>query len=578
VKLVFDIEANGLTPDTMWCLCAHDLETGKLYEYYGDDIELFIPVLSKARELIGHNIIDYDLNVLRNLYEFIPRRGCRITDTLVLSRLSYPDRDGGHSLQSWGERFGFAKGDHTDFSSFSDSMLAYCRNDVELTVRLYNHLRTEFNGDSSSWKRAIKLEHGIAAVISEQERHGFYFNLNKANKLVKRIEHRVNSIDARLVRLATKRIRCVSTILKPFRVDGSLCVRAAKHLDRVDIARDIVCGPFSIFDIEQLNPDSPTQLKDFLLTQGWKPDQHTPTGSPKLTESSLKGLGYLGTTLIKRGSYSHRCSLVRGLIQRTREDGRIPAGANPCGTPTARMRHYGVVNIPKASDDVVLGREVRELFTVPSGRTLVGYDAKQLELRILAHYINDPEYTEVILHGDPHVFAQRAGGLPDRHSGKTLNYATLYGAGDQRIGGLVGGGKREGAIIRERLYQAIPGLKTLNKRVSNAATKGYVKGLDGRKLWLRQEHKALNTLIQGGGAIVMKWVAVRLGELAKSSSVDGFKVIDQHDEGQWELNPLHVDKFTALVHQSFEECTGYYSLRCPLHADVTAGQTWAETH
>jgi len=242
------------------------------------------------------------------------------------------------------------------------------------------------------------------------------------------------------------------------------------------------------------------------------------------------------------------------------------------------MRHYGVVNIPKASDKVILGREVRELFTVPDGRTLVGYDAKQLELRVLAHYINDPEYTEVILHGDPHVFAQRAGGLPDRDSGKTLIYATIYGAGDQRLGGLVGGGKREGAIIRERLYQAIPGLKTLIKRVNTAATKGYVKGIDGRKLWLRQEHKALNTLIQGGGAITMKWIAVRLDELAKSQLVDGFKVIDQHDEGQWELNPLHVDNFTTLVHQSFEECTGYYSLRTPLHGDVSSGQTWAETH
>lgn len=574
-RFVLDLEANGLEPDTMWCICTYDLDTKEHGQWnVNDNIDPYLWLdaeLAGATELIGHNIINYDLPVLKHLLGWEPSASCKLTDTLVLSRLAKPDREGGHSLREWGSRLGFSKGDVTDFSQFTSEMVDYCKRDVDLTARVHDTLLSELS--AHDWSGAIELEHDTARIITEQEQNGFAFDVDGAHALLETIDSYLRDLDLRISFPRFGRVRGTGFVEEPFKMDGSLKLLVRKYLG-VDDTDDVVAGPFNRVTIQEYNNDSNPQLKEWLLSNGWQPDEYTPKGSPKITESSLRKMGGVGEALAERGVWVHRQRLVKGLLENVREDGRISAGGNTIGTPTGRMRHSRVVNIPGGHS--VLGTEIRALFTVSPGKVLVGYDAEQLELRVLAHYIGNQDYIDVILHDDPHTFASDAASLNDRQRGKTLNYAFVYGAGDARLGELLGGGAREGKAIKKALLAAIPGLEGLIKTAKRAAKRGYVIGLDGRKMWLREEHKALNTLIQGGGAVVMKKIAQLLdGKVDKTKCM---KVCDMHDEAQWECDPEYADTLAELIHESFVEATQHFKLKCPHEANVQIGRNWAETH
>ena len=150
------------------------------------------------------------------------------------------------------------------------------------------------------------------------------------------------------------------------------------------------------------------------------------------------------------------------------------------------------------------GKECRACWTVPEGYKLVGIDASGLELRMLAHYMKDEGFRDEILHGTYTQLTNDLQGLNQEIQAKTFIYALLYGAGDEKLGSVVGGNKRDGSELRKRFFDNLPAFKHLKDRVGRAASKGFLKGLDGRKLYVRSEHAALNTLLQSAGAIVMK--------------------------------------------------------------------------
>jgi len=606
--MIFDIETSLIKdwldpkPDEFFCAAA--LVDGKLMTF--TELDKFLEVYDKADTIIGHNIIAFDIPALEHLGASKRAPSTLVLDTLVMSRLDYPDRrrvDGStktpHSLEAWGERFGFPKGDFHDFSAYSDEMLEYCVRDVELTKKVYETLAPDIMKQSFI---ASQLEHRVANMMAKQARAGVYFNRALADKVIDKLERRVEDIDTQLNAEAKTKTINTGSYLSPFKIDGTLSMRVLKWCGVHRIDPSTICGPYESVDFVGVDWGSPVKVKTFLLERGWKPQVFTDKGSPKL--ENLEDLGTLGSLLTERSLLSHRLGSIKGLVSQVREDNTISAGANPCGTPTGRMRHSRVVNIPKASkypkdhekagslvwmDDPgfqkpLFGTEMRALFTARPGRILFGYDASALELRILAHYINDPEYTRVICHEDPHVFAQRAADLPTRNDGKTLNYALIYGASDKRLGSLKGGGARDGAAIRKRLYEAIPGLERLDSSVKTAAKKGYLKGLDGRKLYVRADKSPLNTLIQGGGAVSMKAIAVVLqDEVEKTLSnqlfeLPAIKVLDSHDEGQWDIIIEMVDAMTRHVHYSFAKVTEMFNLNCPLVGECKTGMNWAETH
>jgi DNA polymerase I-like protein with 3'-5' exonuclease and polymerase domains len=197
---------------------------------------------------------------------------------------------------------------------------------------------------------------------------------------------------------------------------------------------------------------------------------------------------------------------------------------------------------------------------------------------MLAHYMDDEGYTNEVTEGDIHTANQKAAGLKSRDQAKTFIYAFIYGAGDAKIGSVVGGGKRLGAELKKRFLDNNPSLKTLRDRVSQAAKRGYLKGLDGRKIFIRNEHAALNSLLQGGGAIVMKRALVQLYSLIKLNAYDAKIVANIHDEWQIEVKEEIADAVGEVAVRCIEEAGDYYNMRCPLTGEYKIGDNWNETH
>lgn len=343
------------------------------------------------------------------------------------------------------------------------------------------------------------------------------------------------------------------------------------------------------------------QVKEFLIKKRKVP------GGAKLTEESLKGFegGEIGTVLKQRLTLAHRRSLLQGIRTLVRDDGRIEARAISIGTPTMRMRHSGVVNIPKAAKYVLFGAQCRDIFEssdcaleynprgliidghwIPRGkRVLVGYDGAGLELRMLAHYVNDPEYTRQILEGDIHTYNMNLAGLNNRDQAKTFIYGFLYGAGGAKIGEIVNGTKADGDRLKAQFLDALPALAALIEEIKSQGEQGYVVGIDGRKLWLRKDdrgrpmtHKALNLLLQGAGAVVMKYAMVLLDEAIEEEGLDAWKVLDQHDEGQYDVLPRDVDRVRHLMDNCVKAAGELLGMNIPLASDSIAGSSWKWTH
>jgi len=224
------------------------------------------------------------------------------------------------------------------------------------------------------------------------------------------------------------------------------------------------------------------------------------------------------------------------------------------------------------------GDECRQCWTVEDGYKLVGIDASALELRVLAHYMNDKEFTNEIINGDIHTFNQKLAGLESRDQAKTFIYALIYGAGDKKLGNVVGGGLQDGKRLRQHFFDNKPSFKALGDKVRRSAKKGFLKGLDGRKIFVRSEYSALNSLLQGGGAILMKRALAMLDSLVKLNTLDARFVANIHDEWQIEVKESQAAHVGQLAVDCIQTAGNYYKLRCPLDGAYKIGGNWSETH
>jgi DNA polymerase I-like protein with 3'-5' exonuclease and polymerase domains len=205
-------------------------------------------------------------------------------------------------------------------------------------------------------------------------------------------------------------------------------------------------------------------------------------------------------------------------------------------------------------------------------------DAKGLELRMLAHYMKDDRFTEEVVSGDPHTFNQKAAGLATRNQAKTFIYAFLYGAGPAKIGSIVNGTAKDGRELQQQFLSNLPNLARLVNAVQNKARRGYVRGLDGRRIWVRSNHAALNTLLQGGGAIVCKQWAIFLKKVIDKRNLDAILVNTIHDEQQYEASRMDADELCVIADETMQETGRFFDMNLVLNADSKIGNTWAETH
>jgi DNA polymerase I-like protein with 3'-5' exonuclease and polymerase domains len=444
----------------------------------------------------------------------------------------------------------------------------------------------------TDWSLAIRTEHEIARIIAEQERVGWQFDTNLAHRNLEFLKAEQERIYNEVRPALSLEALSLGEIKKPFLKTGEFSAAVERYLDTLTgtgsrSLSDHLSGPFSRVDFVEPDIGSRQKLMKQLLRLGWKPLEYTEKGNPRLTEESLETLtDQVGTNLATWYIYQHRASLIESqLLPNVRADGRIPAEAIPIGTNTNRMTHKIVVNIPKASDGVIFGRECRQMFIARPGYVLVGYDAKGLELRMLAHLINDEGYTLVIVEGDPHALHQELAGLGSRDDAKTFIYAFIYGGGDAKLGSILGKGRDSGKRIRARFLSRIPNLEEVIADTQREAGSGFVTGLDGRRLWLRKgpdgelkTHTALNLKLQGNGAITMKTHTVFLNRLIKKAKLDAPKVGDFHDEGQHECREDQTEKLTELIHEAAVKTYKLLKLNVPFEMDVKVGMSWAETH
>jgi len=582
-SLVFDIETDDLKATKLWCIVAQDLDSNEIFRFAPHQIELGLELLKSADALIGHNIIGFDIPVIKKLTG-VDLSNKKLIDTLVLSRLFNPVREGGHSLEMWGYKLNYNKIDFEDYSCYSKEMMDYCVRDVQLNTQVYHRLiQQESKGFS---KESARLEQGCSLILKEQEQNGFQFDQPKAEKLLSNFYKRMSEVEEEVHKVFKPKWVDIKLVTPKFKKDGGLSksgLTDEEYNKILDLELSLVRDPYKPFmrqKLQEFNLGSRKQIGEYLKDFGWKPNKFTPTGQPIVDEKVLHKITDIpeAQLIAEYLLLQKRIAQIESWIKFVENDGRVHGFVIPNGTITGRMTHRNPNMAQVPSVKTPYGTECRECWIVPRGYKLVGIDASGLELRMLAHYMKDEEFTNEIINGDIHSRNQKIAGLKSRNQAKTFIYALLYGAGDAKLGSVVGGSKDSGAKLRERFFANQPTFKTLRDRVTKAATKGYLKGIDGRRINIRNTHAALNSLLQGGGAIVMKRALIILNNEATKNNLDYKFVANIHDEWQVEVSKDHTKDFGSLAVQAIKDAGDYYNMRCPLDAEYKIGGNWSETH
>ena len=575
-NIILDLETDGLldTVTKVHCLVykADDLITVATTE---EQIAKALDVLLTG-QVIGHNVLGFDLEVLRRLYGFeLPVT--QVTDTLLLSRLIHADLRtedskvkrlepkffGSHSLKAWGYRLENNKGTYgaTDnaFEKLSQEMIDYCVQDVELTDILWKNLSLRLPSENS-----IRLEHNIAELCNIQERNGFAFNEEKASELYQQLAHRREELADQLKE-----------------VFGSWLINEGLRRNEL----------YSKVKIIEFNPNSRQHIgKRLKELRGWKPSEFTPSGEAKVDETVLKKLEYPEAKLMSEylmlnkriGQLAEGDQAWLKLVKNGRLHGRV----NTMGASTSRCSHSNPNLAQVPNTHAPYGKDCRSLFVADRGQKLLGVDVSGLELRCLSHYLSlydNGAYGKKLLEEDIHTVNQEAAGLETRDQAKTFIYGFLYGAGDQKIGEIVGKGSKEGKKLKNKFLSQLPALKQLRKKVQKKAEDcGAIKGLDGRRVPVRSKHAALNTLLQSAGAIICKQWVVEMHSLLTHKGYkrgeDYSQVAFVHDEVQLTVKENYAEEIGRLCVEAITLTGIKLGLRIPLSGEYSIGETWAETH
>jgi len=494
-----------------------------------------------------------------------------------MSRLFNPTREGGHSLETWGFKLGFNKIEFEDYLNYSSEMLNYCVRDVQLNTLVLKELQKESKGFS---KQSLQLETSIADVMKKQEIAGFKFDEKKAELLLAELREKKQEIEDE-VHTTFKPKWVDDKLVTPYiKKDGTLSKRGLSDEEYQRCLNTSNFEPFMRKTLQEFNLGSRKQIGEYLVDFGWKPERFTPTGQPIVDEKTLSEITHIHEAKLIADFLllQKRIAQIESWCEAVQEDGRVHGFVIPNGAITGRMTHRNpnMAQVPSVNSEY--GKECRACWVAEEGYNLVGIDASGLEIRMLAHYMNDEEFRDEIINGDIHTANQKSAGLESRNQAKTFIYALMYGAGDEKLGKVVGGNTGDGKRARQHFFDNKPTFKSLGDRVRRASSKGYLKGLDGRKLYIRNAHAALNTLLQGAGAIVMKQALVLLDSKLRLNSIDYNFVANIHDEWQVEVKESQAEYVGQCAVDAIIEAGELLNLRCPLDGEYKIGGDWSETH
>lgn len=606
---IIDAETDGLNPTVVWVVCVKNVGTREeLTLITKQQIrEFFDREIKRGCVFIGHNALKFDAYWINRICGTrIPIS--RIVDTLLLSMVYSPSLDGGHSLEDWGIRLKYPKGEFSDFSRLSDEMIIYCRRDVNLCYLIFTRLIERMRAVGFS-EQGIEIEHKAWWIIRKQQLNGFAFNRDEAGVLYSKLLGITRELQEEIYKHWPPQLLKVKEFKNARNKDGKFSKQYEKHREqypKLDIHNHD--NGYSAWDYVEFNLGSPIQRIEKLVELGWVPQEFTkpsktnPKGNPKVTEkgelvpSLIEFIEQSGNEQVRLLAdwitINSRASMINTWMEAYKDKtGCIHGDLWLANTMRYRHSNPNSANIPAvriAKDGSALmglegwyTYEARDLWTTRDRKTrkLVGVDAKGIQLRVLANYLNNPEFTKQLLEGDPHAYNQELAGLRTRAMAKTFIYAFLLGAGDAKIGSIIGGTSKDGREVKSRFIKNFPGLGDLLDNLERQVERtGRIRLCDGTPIIVSRPHTRLGYLLQGDESRIMKKAAILVDELNRKQGLDVLKVGDIHDEWQSDVLNEHVDPYIANCKIVFPTVQELFKYRVPLDCDAKVGLTWAQTH
>lgn len=678
---VFDIEADNLLPSAtkIWIINIKDINTDErlvLYPFREKDCKKrFLKFIRKYKKplIAGHNILGYDmLMLLKHLGikfsvgpDMIEGEEVVFCDTYALSSFLYPDRPK-HSLEYFGEILGFPKVDFHDFSQYSELMDHYCGIDVDLNVKVLFYLWESFikyyeHGKKDHfWPVSFRANQKNFFLMNLQEITGWKFDRANAVKVQQQIKEVMDGIEVEILpQLPPRRLKKTEEKeyrfpKKPFKGDGSLSATMLKWIEKHNAVLlegnqvEVYGKVYQILGEQDLDVELPMSLsnqddlKEWLLEQGWEPSfwnvKRGKDGkpervngklintSPKLQEQGqicpnlLEMDGELIRPIVKWLSLRNRHAVIDTWINHPRllVDGRLPTGKSGLAA-THRWKHREVVNVPKAEEKVLFGKEFRALFICDDDKVIAAADAAGLEARCEGHWIWDYDggvlATEII-EGDLHsknakVFYPKETEAfditaedfdkddptfkPYRSKSKNGKYALSYGCGVEKLAKTLGISYARAQIAYDAFWLANWPLARMKERLTKfwevKGQKKFIRSIDDRVIFTRSKSALINTLFQSTGAIAMEYAlnfmdawlgGIQWDENFKPHYIyKGYRVERIgffHDEVEYECDPAIAKEVGELVVKAIEKAGKVLKFRVPLTGEAKIGKNWKETH
>jgi len=625
MAMIFDIETDGLHPgvSVVWILTCQDTKTNEVFEFSDYDPDL--PSLQEGLDflheqpiLAGHNIIGYDLLVLKELHGWRPLKSQKIVDTWILSQMLRWKRPHRHGLEGWGKQLGYEKLEFEDFSKYTPEMREYCARDVSLNVKVYDILVEEIQKIAKKHPlihQGIWVEMRFAMIEARIRARGWEFDMEAAVKLRDHLKKRLDAIIKELepkiglvcVAEGPKKKHSTVKILK----NGCYDKHTAKWFgieqeEALDEENQVYGGTYCKISYQQGKLSSDKVLKAWLFRLGWVPDEYNfdyingrrVDKGPKLTDSSLEPLGDIGKQVIEFNTVKNRHGILNGWIAEVEKRGRLHGRMWCIGTPTMRCRHEVVANMPALKSDY--GPEMRGLLTTSFDDTvLIGADSAGNQMRGLCHYIGNDEFTNEVVNGDVHSknlealleFIDKKSAdthAKQRDRAKRFLYALLFGSTAGKSAEILMGSRNNkiGAAAQAKFQDSVPGLKEfLGKKVKFlegtqaqfGRENGFVRGIDGRILFCDQPRKVLMTLLQALEGLTCKAAAVYLEDRLEEEGIKHEFLLHYHDELAFEVHKRNEEVCKALAEEAFREAPKWFGVNC-MGGTAQAGLRYSDIH
>ena len=626
--VVFDIEADGLRDEAsrIHCIVAWDPEARKFRHWWdslGDvvylgqeaiyrdgNIEEGADWLANQGVISAHNCIDYDLPVLSRLTcaEFMDRQFPAVVDSLLLSKWLWPDlptppgcKSGRHSLDAWGIRLKRGKPVHEDWTEFTPEMLHRCREDVAINVGLLQAIKEEIairQHPLVDW--SLQVEHDFAVLCRQTWQHGFPFNMDYAEQLIAWCQENMDMLESRILRFFPPKVVIGETKdpktgmrgwQRARKKDGTFTARAAEYWgDNLGILGGDYCRvSFAAIDL-----GSQKQVKDALLSLGWRPTQHNiskKTGkvtSPKLTEDSFGTIPPgVGQDIAQWLQLNHRRNLLRGLCERAEYNPMwdcwvVPYSIDTLGTVSGRVTHRVVVNIPGPGS--FLGKELRSCFTCWPGERFVTTDLAGAHLHLMGCWVQDMDggqYIRAMLEGDKaqgtdnHSLLAKAVNT-SRDDAKTLIYLWLNGGRAGRLAGELGINKARAGKILKDLDRNLPAFTRLAASLQKRwKEQGYVETMTGHRVKPGKANEVLSYCLLSTEAAIQKRACVITWQWIQAEGIPARFLTMYHDEANWSAPPEHAERVKQFTEAAVAVACQEIGLSPEMRAEGAIDYTWA---